>query len=258
VVPTYQAQAWFVGTRIDVRELERGAVVALTPLTVQAGERGSAVLFRYGVVVFLNLSPVEEVAFLKSLAPLISEPFDNPETERVSIAIASDEGERVDAQGVLRLRELSLERLHVVAHILAKSVVLAHYEERIAGAFDQIERLADRLEHGGSTASSSDLMEQIGNALRMQTQTVGRVEVTEKPEITWDLPDLDRLYERLSLEYELRDRDLALTRKLDLISQTARTYLDLLQTRQSLRLELYIVFLIIVEIGLSVYTLLRG
>jgi len=136
VVPTYQAQAWFVGTRIDVRELERGDVVALTPLTVQAGERGSAVLFRYGVVVFLNLSPVEEAAFLKSLGPMISEPFEKPETERVSIAIASDEVERVDAQGVLRLRELSLERLHVVAHILAKSVVLAHFEERVAGAFD--------------------------------------------------------------------------------------------------------------------------
>ena len=41
---------------------------------------------------------------------------------------------------------------------------------------------------------------------------VGRVEVAEKPEIVWDDPRLDRLYERLATEYELRDRDRALSR----------------------------------------------
>jgi uncharacterized Rmd1/YagE family protein len=87
----------------------------------------------------------------------------------------------------------------------------------------------------------------------VQTQTVGRVEVTEKPEITWDRPDLDRLYERLSLEYELRDRDRALTRKLEFISDTAQIYLDLLDAQKSLRLEWYIVILILVEIVLIVY-----
>jgi uncharacterized Rmd1/YagE family protein len=84
---------------------------------------------------------------------------------------------------------------------------------------------------------------------------VGRVEVTEKPEITWDDPKLDRLYERLSIEYELRERDRALSRKLELISHTAQTYLNLLQHRQSLRVEWYIVLLIVVEIVLFIYDL---
>jgi uncharacterized Rmd1/YagE family protein len=101
-------------------------------------------------------------------------------------------------------------------------------------------------------------LQQIGGTLTAQIQTVGRVEVTEKPEITWDYPELDRLYERLSIEYELRDRDLALTRKLDFISQTAQTYLELAQTRQSLRLEWYIILLILAELGLSLYQLLAS
>ena len=73
-------------------------------------------------------------------------------------------------------------------------------------------------------------------------------QLTEKPEITWDRPDLDRLYERLAREYELAERDRALTRKLDLVASTAGTYLDLIHTRQNLRLELYIVLLIVFEI----------
>jgi uncharacterized Rmd1/YagE family protein len=184
------------------------------------------------------------------------DPFETPESEEVRFALASGEGERVDADGTVRLSELSLPRLHVVAHILAKSTVLAYYEENVAATFDQIERLAEQLRRGAwRRASDRDLVQQIGNVLLAQTQTVGRVEVTEKPAITWDDRDLDRLYERLSLEYELRDRDVALTRKLDFISQTAQTYLNLLQARQSLRVEWYIVLLIVIEIIIILYDL---
>jgi uncharacterized Rmd1/YagE family protein len=85
---------------------------------------------------------------------------------------------------------------------------------------------------------------------------VGRVEVTEKPEITWDRPVLDRLYDRLVTEYELRERDVTLTRKLEIVSRIAETYLELLQNRRSLRVEWYIVLLILVEILIYLYELL--
>jgi uncharacterized Rmd1/YagE family protein len=87
---------------------------------------------------------------------------------------------------------------------------------------------------------------------------VGRVEVGEKPEITWDDPDLDRLYEHLAAEYELRERDRALTRKLELASHTVETYLNLLQNRQNLRVEWYIVILIVVEIAIVLYQMLAA
>ena len=41
------------------------------------------------------------------------------------------------------------------------------------------------------------LLSRISDVLSIQARTVGRVEVSEKPELTWDRPDLDRLYERL-------------------------------------------------------------
>jgi uncharacterized Rmd1/YagE family protein len=157
---------------------------------------------------------------------------------------------------MLNLRELSIERLHVVAHVLAKSTALAHYEERVAVTFDQIEQLVLQLQRGpGRGRLGKDVLQQIGNVLLVQTQTVGRVEITEKPEITWDRPDLVRLYERVSIGHEARDRDFALTRKLEFISQTAQTYLNLLDTRQALRVEWNIVILILIEIVIIVYDL---
>ena len=82
---------------------------------------------------------------------------------------------------------------------------------------------------------------------------VGRVEVGEKPDALWERPDLERLYLRLEDEFELKERQLALHRKLEVIGQTVETVLDLLQSRRALRVEWYIVVLIVAEILLNLY-----
>ena len=82
---------------------------------------------------------------------------------------------------------------------------------------------------------------------------VGRVETGEKPEVLWDHPALERLYVRLADEYELRERDRALDRKLEVISRNVETLLDLVQQSRNLRVEWYIVALIVAELVLSIY-----
>jgi uncharacterized Rmd1/YagE family protein len=253
---TLHLRAWYVGARIDLRALERGEAIEPTVHTIRAGELGYAILFRYGAVVLIDLKPLEEAAFLETLKAFVESPFEEPENDWGSIVIDPARTERMDTDGSIVLHQANIERIQIVAHILAKSTVMAHYEERIGAIFDRIERLVQQLQRSGRLHTSGQkLIDQLGDVLQTQTSTVGQVEVTEKPEITWDDPELDRLYERLSIEYELRERDRALSRKLDLISRTAQTYLNLLQHRQSLRVEWYIVVLILVEIALFIYEL---
>ena len=78
-------------------------------------------------------------------------------------------------------------------------------------------------------------------------------EVVDKPELLWDHPELELLHARLESEYELGERAAMLDRKLELTARTVRTILELLQNRRTLRVEWYIVMLIVVEIGLSLY-----
>jgi len=61
------------------------------------------------------------------------------------------------------------------------------------------------------------------------------------------------LFARLEDEFELRERHTAIERKLELISRTSNTLLELLSSRHTLRVEWYIVILIIFEILLSLY-----
>lgn len=251
-----RVHAVLVGTRIDLKAMQRSDRLAPSPLAIPAGERGWAVLFRYGAVVLFNLQVVEEAAFLKSLSSFIDDPLDPFENEETEIHIGVDGEERADANGIIRLHVGTEERMLVVADVLAKSVVLAYDENRVGRVFDRIEPVAQglrRAEQG--SLPMPHLLDLIGDVLLTQHRTVGRVEVTEKPELLWDHPELERLYLRLQEEYELPDRDRALTRKLNLITQTATTSLGLLEYKQSLRVEWYIVILIVVEIVLTLYEL---
>ncbi len=248
------ARAWFIGSRIDLRELARGSTVALGPLTLLVGQHGYSMMFRFGVVVMFGLSPEEEREIIEGLRDSVHNGLEHPECEAAEVIIDPNGSERLDAEGRITLREASVGRLQVVAHVLAKSCVLSYYEHSVADVFDRVEAVAERLCRGESPLRGKNrILGEIGNALLIQTRTVGRVEITEKPDIVWEEVELDRLYERLATEYELRDRDLALARKLDLVARTAETYLDLINNRQTLRVEWYIVILIVVEIALSLY-----
>jgi required for meiotic nuclear division protein 1 len=254
-----RAHAWFLGERIDVRALEGGKLLASVPLTVSAGAHGCATLFRYGAVVLFQMDAVEEARFLADLAPLVGGRFTSPKTEEAEIVIEPSEDDRIDAFGTIRLQNVELARLLIVAHALAKSAVLSHFEERIAEVFERIEPQAEELRRSGKTlASGPGLLREIGDVLLVQTRTVARVEITEKPELTWERPELDRLYVKLAAEHELRARDLSLTRKLELVTETTRTLLELLHNRSSLRVEWYIVLLIVAEILLTLYDRLMG
>jgi uncharacterized Rmd1/YagE family protein len=247
-------RALFVGERIDVRAFERAGRIAESPLLVRAGSRGCAVLFRYGAVVLFELPPLEELAFLTQLGPQLNGGVERPESEEAELLLSAGGDERVDISGAISLTDASMERLQLVAEVLAKSVVLAYYERQVAQVFDTIEPLAAGLRTAGRFgARAHGLLNQIGEVLMVEHKMVGRVEVTEKPDLLWDHPQLERLYARLVDEYELSERHRALERKLELISRTAETVLGLVQARRSLRVEWYIVVLILVEILLTLY-----
>ena len=248
--------ALLLGERIDTR-LERSGSLGTAPLTLNLPGGGIAVLFRYGAVVLFGAKSAAMDEFVKGLAPSVVGAFPTPEQDEARLLVRPDSDQHVDASGNIILRDRSTERLQLVADILAKSLVLSHYETRINDLFDRIEPLAMALrEKGRAGVAGKVLLRHIGNVLLMQQKMVGRVGTSETPELLWEYPALDRFYLRLADEYELRDRDRALDRKLDIVSNTVETLLGLVQTRSSMRVEWYIVALIVAELLLSLYPLL--
>jgi uncharacterized Rmd1/YagE family protein len=248
-------RALLLGDRIDLKGLEAGQRLATNPLLISAGEGQYAALFRYGAVVLFGVNPLQEVTFLDQLKRLVGQPFPRQETEETRLRVDAAGEDRVEG-GEIFMREVTVETLQVVADVVAKSVVLGYYEASLATAFDAVEPFALGLKGGGrTTPKQADLLRYVGETLLTQHRMVGRVEVGEKPDVLWEEPALDRLFTRLEDEYGLQERRLAIDRKLELIARTVETLVDLLQNQRALRVEWYIVLLIVFEIFLTLYQL---
>ena len=247
------AHALLIGDRINTAGFE-GHVLSSAPLAVRVGSNGLAVLFRYGVAVFIGLSATEEAEFLEKLSARCFGKITPPEEEWAKIQVAKEAEEPIPVGGPILVREFSLERLLVVSDALAKSVVLGRDEREVTNVFDTIEPFARELATFGKTSRSrTDLLKLMGNALLVQHRLSGRVAVGEKPDVLWDRPDLERLYARLEDEYELSERAETLNRKLEVIADTASRLADIVDTKRSLRLEIIVVFLIAFEIVVTFY-----
>ncbi|HEV8015794.1 MAG TPA: RMD1 family protein [Stellaceae bacterium] len=251
-------RALLLGERLATNRFEQQEALARTPLTVSVREGGLAILFRYGVIVLMNVSREAEVALLDRLASLVSDPFEPRESDEERVDVRADSDDHVDVNGLIVLKEVTLERLQLVADVLAKGVVLSHYEARIAIGFDRIEPMADNLRRRGRIGIAvTPLLRQIGNALLVQHKMVGRVETGEKPELLWDHAELERFHARLAEEYELRDRSRALDHKQDVILRTSEILLGLVQERSNTRLEWYVLILILAELAVAIYSISR-
>jgi len=252
----FEVRAIHVGENIDVRSVEPRLSPQL-PVIIEVAPAGCAVLLRGGAAILFGIDPIQQERFIADLGPRIYQRYETLESERAMIRVGDPEGVEPDA---LVLKEVTIERLQVIAEILAKSVVLARNEQEIRVAFDSIEPLAAQMKAAPRRLPwrHRDLVRHIGEAMLVEHQLVDRAEVLEKPELLWDRADLDRLYARLEDEYEIRERYLVLESKLSLVTTAARTMLELNQARRSLNVEYYILALIVVEVVLALYQIFRG
>lgn len=250
-----RARALLLAARLDLRQWPEAETLHRAPLAVRLRAGGLAVLFRHGVVVLLGAAPEDEAALRARLVPLVEHRYENVESEELEVRVdpAGPEGLR---DGALVVQSGSLERMLLVAEALSKSVVLGHYESRLARDFDGIEPFALQLERTGSIRGGMrEHVKRIGALLLIEGRMVARAEIGDKPELLWNHAELEGLNALLEDEFEIRERLAALDRKLELVARTERTLVDLISARHALRVEWYIVALIAVEIGLTVYEL---
>jgi uncharacterized Rmd1/YagE family protein len=249
-------KAFLLGDRIETAGVERRDVFSTTPLAFRIEGGAFLVLFRYGVAVLLGMSPVQEDEIIRSLDGRIVGRLAQREEELVQIEIAPEKDEQITSDGTISLKALLPEHVLVIADAIATNLILAHDERNVSAVFDLIEPLARELaEHGRTPCGRRTILKHIGNALLVQQRVSGLVAVAEKPDVLWERTDLERFYARLEDEYELKERADLLIRKLTVISDTAQTLADIIDTERSLRLERIIIALILLETVLTGYEL---
>jgi uncharacterized Rmd1/YagE family protein len=250
--PGMIVRALLLGEGLDLKGLEREDAFSINPLAFTTSGNGTAMLFKFGAVVFFNMTPIEEEGLVRGLEERIQGALAEREIETALIVTGPDEEGLLSKTGAIQVKSTDQNRLLLVGEALAVSVALAYDERRIAAAFDKIEPLAVTLIKGRlPPGPKSAMLEQIGEALLIQKRLASRVDLDAKPDVLWDHPELERLWAKLVDEYDLPARARAVERKLAVIRDTAEMVTDLVATRTSHRLEILVVVLIAIEIAVA-------
>jgi len=246
-----------IGKTIAIKEFQKKnnfKVVFKEPLVLRTGEKKFIVLLRYGVVAFWDLSKAEEKKWLERIDQYIVDPFDNPHEDSVTVGRSSKR------EGIFRgnilLKSFEVPKIALISLILGRSLALERYETEASKALGEFDSVMKSFgEKGETSLSTKALLKIVGFAMNLQHTTVSQMALLDKPDLTWEEPALDRLYNDLATDYELEDRYDILNEKLKLIFHNVEFILDFLDARKSYTLELVVVLLIFLEIVLFVFEL---
>ncbi|MGD9637566.1 MAG: RMD1 family protein [Alphaproteobacteria bacterium] len=242
-------KAKLFGERIDIKNLRPlFTPVSTAPFTFKTENDNIVIIFRYGVVVFFGSDDAEIAAITDKISPYISKVCDN-DSEETNVILLDKGEDNVEHSGTICFKEKTIERFQLCAEVLAKSVILNYYENKVSAVFENVEPLAENLRSKGKSGTNlKNLNRQTGEIILSMTKTVGRAELLEKPDVLWDFPDLERLYAKISDEYEVRERNFALQRKLDIASDAVNSFVSLSQHRHISMLDWYVIILIMLAI----------
>ena len=245
-------KAKLFGERIDIKNIRSlFNPVATSPFTFVTAKNNIVVVFRYGAVVFFGCDDEEINQISEKIAPFISKSYDDDSEETNTLVFDKNE-DNVDHSGVVSFKEKTIERYQVCAEILAKSVILNRYENKVSSVFENVEPLAENLKSKGRSGTNlKNLNRQSGEIILSMTQTIGRAELTEKPDVLWEHPELERLYIKLAEEYEIKERSNYLQQKLDVASKAVNSFVDINQHNHMSLLVWYVIILIAVAIAVG-------
>jgi uncharacterized Rmd1/YagE family protein len=83
---------------------------------------------------------------------------------------------------------------------------------------------------------------------------ISKLSLLDKPDITWEEEDAERLHLALRRQFELDDRFSILRDKINFLQESSKTVLEVLQDRKSAWLEVIIIVLIAMEFMFFVFT----
>lgn len=250
-----EVNAVLIGNDINLKALTLRTFQKKEPILTRLADKSVAMIYPFGVIVFFNATTSATVELINRCQPFTAQLFSPPETEQFTVMINPNQPEGI-IQNKVSIKKVGAEPLEIIGDALAKSVVLEYHENRIGSLFDKIEPIAKSLKEKGTLGyRTRDILKHIGASLVMAQQMVGKIEVSEKPVILWEHFELEPLYAQLIEDLEILERQTSLERKIELISHTSHTSLEVLQQHHSHRLEWYIIILISIEIVLQLYEL---
>lgn len=154
----------------------------------------------------------------------------------------------------IRLKSIDMDKLKLIALILAQSVALENYEHQVEKIIDSFSALNKQLKDKGKLkVSDKELMKIIGTNSSIIEMIISKLALLEKPASTWENEENASLFNRLHLMFEIEERFGHIEYKLDFIESNSELMLDMIANRRAAMLELVIIGLFVIDLIVIIY-----
>lgn len=223
------------------------------------GDAAGVYLFYFGCVVFTNSSGEIIARFLDGLkqhVDIVKIPTQLAFREDYQLEIdAAREPAITNDYAVMQKYNQAFT--DIICFVIAKSVALERIEARVDAVFDEVEVLIANLAKGTMELPDRMMAKLASSILSFKFTSIAHIMVLDKPDITWDDPEADRLYLTMASLFELDQRYQEIKHKSEMLLDMTDVFSNISHARRSARLEWIIIILIVIEIVLFILEMAR-
>jgi uncharacterized Rmd1/YagE family protein len=248
----------YLGDSIELKKLQENLkkypyITREHPIVLKLATGQYAVLTKFGTVTFWNVPKGTRNELIKEISPFV-ENFDQNYPYLDTLKVFTGKEIEDVRFGKVYLMKIDKEKVQIISFVLSQSVALERFEKEIEERVLELERVINILKSGiWRGLKEKKLLSQIGDILSVRQRTIAHLSLFDKPETTWERPEIERLYNKLYFEFELPDRFDILNEKIKFLSDHNKILLDFISTQRSNFLETIIIFLILVEILIFIF-----
>lgn len=205
--------------------------------------------FSYGVIVFWGGSKERCSSHLNLIKDFEENPLEEFETDHFTFMIG-DAPKVIEDEIILSDNEV-LTKL-AISYGLAQSVKLGAFENALHKTFKHTKHLPEDLaKHGRIPLSRKEIRKKMGELFIERNSINLHVDVLDTPEFFWEYSELEPLYAMIANYLDIETRVEVLNQRLDVVHELFEMLGNELNHQHSSRLEWTIIWLIIIEVSLS-------
>ena len=151
--------------------------------------------------------------------------------------------------------KIDADILRIVMLNTGQSVALEYYEKLTNELITSSKHYILELERRGKLSiSKTELLKYIGKVLNVKNSIIDNLYILDDPNLVWDNEDLNLLNKNLKANFDINPRFKDLDYRLQIVEDNLTLFTDVLNVRESARLEWIIIILIAFEIILTLFS----
>ena len=204
-------------------------------------------VFKFGIVSFYNYDELQIASFLQVIQPYCKNPLDQKLSDEFGIEINAPKLKL--GYNKIELPGVDANFLRLIMLNVTQSVALDHYSQLTTILLEETNYHTQIMERKGSLdLSGKNLKKYIGRTLNIKNHIAGNLYIFDSPEETWENEELNHLDIGLKKTFDLQVRFRTIQEGLSIVKENLELFKDLLQYRNSTRLEWVVILLIFVEV----------